>query len=157
MCIKNDDCKNLLAIFRKIEKEGLDSLSKQEVCDSLVVAKVLNDDIEKHFDNLRAKAKDLGVEKEIYADYGKKVLLKEGTATSKPDPEWIGKELQKIGKVESYFKISNIVKKRVKELNDPVVTQIVEQCSTPDVGKSYISVVKLNKGEVAEALANKSL
>lgn len=152
MCIKNDDCNKLLGIFRKIEKEGLSSISKTEVCESLVLAKVLSEEIEKHFDNLKDQAKKLSVEKEIFADYGKKVVLKEGSGYTSYDTEWIGKELNRIGKVTDFFKIVNVVKKKVEELNNDSVTQIVNQCSKTDIKESSISVLKLTKDEIKETL-----
>lgn len=152
MCITNNQVDQVLKQIREFEKQEINSFSSEKLAEFLAYAKIIEDCIKVYQD---ATKNELLKRKEgeifYFSEIKKKVYLQEGKSSTIYSPEKIYNSLKNKGFEDSFFEIINVVKTKVDDLNDEVVSKIVEDCAVSgDKGDSSITVRNMNKKELVE-------
>lgn len=142
MCkITNKFAEELLIDLRKLDKK--EEVQKPEL---LAKIKFMQETLEEYETILKNDLKETLKETVYVSELGKKVLLSEGRKSSEYETELIAGLLPP----STFLKIVSITKKKVDELNDNKVTEIVKRHTIENFGAPFITVIKMNKQELIE-------
>lgn len=145
MCkIKNDFSETLLKDLRALDKGEINASTDK--ADVLARIKFMQEALEEYESLLKADLKDTLKETVFLPEIGKKVLLAEGRKTSEYDVQ----EIQRQVPPAVFTQIVNVVKKKVDEMNDRLISDLVQRNTIEHFGAPYITVSKMNKQELIE-------
>jgi hypothetical protein len=151
MCIKNADVDKMLKGIRQIENDDMAMMETHQLAEVMVIFKALSDDYEKIEKALKEELTSR-MDHEIvltFADYNRKVQLKEGRQTKKID----GGDLflaMRDAEMENLFpEVVNVVFKKIDEVAEetPEIKAIADGLTQIEIGQPYIAVTKMAKSD----------
>lgn len=153
MCeIKNKQCEELTRLMRTIEKNGSETDTE-----TLTRFMAVSNSIAKEIEKYQELAKEVLPERkdfkeQLFEDVEKKVKISAGRSSTVYDSVKIGKEFEKNNKLEDFYKIVNIVKKKSEDLPEEEKEWIAKHSEKKE-GKPSISVAKLSQADKKKLLA----
>lgn len=148
MCITNNFSEKTLKQLRAVESNSQD-MTDRELCEVLCRIKKIIKDLEWGEEKIVKLLNERGFDTtEIFPEFESKVYKADGKSSTTYDISKIASEISPA----NFYSIISIVKKKIDELDNSEVTKIVEKYSNSNPGEPYITVRKMSKQELKEAL-----